>query len=146
MGKTPEPPQLPAVDTRLTSIRDAQANQAQSFRANMPQMQEKQFNAAKSAATQQLNEQKKNISQGSQARGLFNSGIKQAKQAQAEGSTASALASRRADINKSLEDQLGQLDSAAASSGLAVQSADQDRKVQQYNLQREYEKSKGLFG
>lgn len=146
MGRTEAPPQLPDVDSRLKSIRDAQVNQAQSFRSNMPQMQQQQQSAATSAATQQLNKQKKDIAQSSQARGLFNSGIKQGKQAEAEGATGSALASRRSEINKGLQDQLGSLEGAAVESGLGVQSAEQNRKVSQYNLQREYEKSKGLFG
>lgn len=146
MGKTPEPPQLPEVDDRLKQIRDAQFSQASSFRAGMPQMQQQQYSAATSAANQQLDKQKKDIAQNSQARGLFNSGIKQGKQAEAEGSTASALASRKADINKGLNDQMSALESGAASTGMGVSTAEQNQKVQQYNLQRQYDKSKGLFG
>lgn len=112
----------------------------------MPQLKNQQYAAATSQANQQLGQQKKDIAQNSQARGLFNSGIKQGKQAEAEGSTASALSSRKADINKGLSDQLSSLESGAASTGMGVASAEQNQKVQQYNMQREYEKSKGLFG
>lgn len=109
----PKAPSAPGEDPKLAAIRNAQLEQAQKFRAGLPQEQEKQAADATAEAKRSLVGQMKQIRTGANSRGLLYSGLKTGAEAGAKAESASGLSKQIAMQNRQLEEQAQALESGA---------------------------------
>lgn len=135
------------VDPRLAAIRDKQIQQAQDYRANIQGEREKQYNLAQEGSRRGLAESIANVNKEANARGLLYGAKRQGMEAEARAQNAGALNTQIKGINDQTEAQANALENQALGSGMAVNSMEQNRQDQIYNLalQRQREKA-GAFG
>ncbi len=142
-GRDPNAPW--PVDPRLGQIADAQAQQAQQFRSNIPQMSEAQGTAAADDTRRQLAGTVAGVRQNANSRGLLYSGLRQAGEANAGAQAASGLAQKQAGINNNLQGQATTLENQALQSGMGVRQLQQDQYNNAYQraLNAQQQKSQG---
>jgi hypothetical protein len=124
---------IPEVDPRLQNISTQQTSQAQNFRSNLPTYTQDKYNIASDMAKQKLGQDMNAIRSGASSRGLLYSGLREGREAQAQGAMVSNLARQRTDINRDAENEARGMEMGAINSGMSLQQANQARQDAIYN-------------
>lgn len=120
-----EGPAAPGVDPNLENLRKRKQQNAQAFRANIPNMQKEMGEDLKVSANQGLSAQNKATQEGMSSRGLMYSNINRGAQAANRGRTQAAVAKGTTDINTGLMNAADTLDAQAIETGVGIQQTQQ---------------------
>lgn len=127
-------PQVPQLDPAIQTLSDSQTKAAEEFQKGSGDLKQQQGNIAQQSSNQQLAGTKKDITKGSNSRGLLYSGLNQAAQAGAQGQAAQKQADTQTGINQSVDQQSQDLNKAAQQSQFGVQNIQNQRLALAYNL------------
>lgn len=130
------------------------ANQAKTYRQNLPGTQGELFNQASDVGKRGLAQSIAQTRSSASSRGLLNSGIRQGAESNNYGNYLSGLSSSRAGINKETEANAQGMENSAVQAGTnlqqqrqAMEDAIYSRQMQQYeNATKQREADKGLLG
>jgi hypothetical protein len=140
--------QAPQVDDRLKKIRDAQIEQARTYRANLPLEKERQGELAGNDSRLALSQKLNDIKQNASSRGLLYSGLRQGAESGAAAQAGGDLAAQREAINQRLEGQGNAFDTQAIQTGMGVANQQQGMNDFVYNqaLAQRQQKSQAMGG
>lgn len=140
--------QAPQVDDRLKKIRDAQIEQARTYRANLPLEKERQGELAGNDSRLALSQKLNDIKQNASSRGLLYSGLRQGAESGAAAQAGGDLAAQREAINQRLESQGNAFDTQAIQTGMGVANQQQGMNDFVYNqaLAQRQQRNQALGG
>lgn len=132
-------------------LNNKQIQQAQDFRANMPQMEQDLGSAYERQARRGLAQNIQGINANASRRGLLYSGLRQGAEAGAQAKAAGDVAQKRYEINQGLEQNAQGLESGSASNIFSSYKNDIQNADDSYNLALQQMQSRnnlltGLFG
>lgn len=129
----PSQPSAPGVDSGLSGTLTAQQQNAQQFRANMPQNEQAAYGTLAVGANNQLTKNLTAQNYADNPRGLLYGGVNQGHQQQQRANTSTELAAGRENINDQYQNAANQMDAAAVNTGQMVQQSQQSVQNQIYN-------------
>ncbi len=120
-GGGPDRPTPPAQDPAIAQLTQQKQQQAQEFRAGIPQMEKGLTRRYAVDSHNQLAQSLAQIRRDAARRGIMNSGVRLGNEANAEAESAGSLASMKTQLHSGALSQADQLDQEAINSGIMQQ-------------------------
>lgn len=132
-SNSPPPPAAPGIDPNLQRLKDKKLQNAQEFRAGMPNMVRMMSEDLKTQANQGLSQANRQTRESASSRGMLYSGVRQGQEQSNRAKTQAGVAQGVSSINAEMENAANTLDAQAVETGVGIQQTQQAIQNQIYS-------------